>query len=205
MKNNKNLLLLITPSWVVNVVGLAVGILLTGGVIVLGQFQGSELRQQLFDFQTNSAPTTSSYQTVTENLADNQFLGALPLLLTWACVGFVVYVFASAIVKSLGKAIELHDQLEYVHASRQSLMRQALLQLCIRAAAAIGWFVWIKVTLLFALPYVLSAAYAASQSFSLQNVGYAALAIVVAYATVCVHAIFLRLIALKPRLFGTQF
>ncbi|MDB5170263.1 MAG: hypothetical protein JWN82_659 [Candidatus Saccharibacteria bacterium] len=202
MKNDKNVWLLLTPSWVTNFIGITLGILITGATIVLSQYQGSELRRQIFEVQTNSAGSSSAYDNITSNIADNSFLGALPLLIVWACVGLVVYFFAAAILRSFGQAAALHDELEYVHVTRQARIREALLHLGIRAVAAVGWFVFIKLSLSVLIPYALAAASIASHSFSLQNVGYALLAVLIIYGDVCMHAIFLRLVALKPRLFS---
>jgi hypothetical protein len=204
MKNNQKTLLLLLPSWIVNFVGLTFGILATGATIVLSQYEGSELQRQIFEVQTNGTPgaEADSYRAIADNFANNNFLGALPLLLTWAAVGLIVYYFAIAIVRSFGQAAELRDELNYVHVSRQERLREAWQHLAIRIAAAVGWFVFIKITLSILIPYALSAAKIASQEFSLQAVGYTLLSVGVLYVTACIHAVFLRLIALKPRLFG---
>ena len=205
MLNNKSLILLLTPSWLVSVIGITAGVLLSGGTIVLAQFAGSELRRQIFEVQNAGQPalqTSTNYQTVTDNLANNSFLGALPLLLTWAAVGLAVYLVASSIIKSLSQAIELREQMDYVNASRDSLVKQAVLHLCVRLAAIVGWFVFIKLTLAVVIPYALAASYAATHDFSAQSVLEITLAIAVMYGATWVHAIFLRLIVLKPRVFG---
>ena len=203
MKHNKNLGLLFTPSWVVNVIGVLLAVLVTAGVIVLNQFQGSELRREIFAVQAGHDTSASSVSTITDNISSNNFLNALPLLLVWAAVGLVVYYFAMAIVRSLGQAAELREQLGYVHVSRQARMREALMTLGIRAGAVIGWFICIKLSMSYLIPYALAAANAAATSFSVQNIGYALLSAVVIYFVIYINTVFVRLIALKPRLFGT--
>lgn len=204
MFNNKKsqLLELFTPSWVINVVGISLGVLVTGAVIVLNQYQGSDIRQQIFTVQSGNQATSSTVSTISDNIANNNFLNSLPLLLVWAAVGLGVYYFAAAIIRGLGEAAELHEELEYVHASRQSLILDALASLGLRVLTVIGWFVFIKLTLSYFVPYALAAANAAASSWSLQNVGFALLSVAVIYALTYVHAVFLRLIAQKPRLFG---
>lgn len=204
MKNNQKLLLLLMPSWVVNFVGITFGVLATGATIVLSHYQGSELQQQIFEVQAHATPgaESDSYQTIANNFANNQFLGALPLLLVWAAVGLIVYFFAISIVRSFGQAAELRDELNYVHISRDERLREAWQHLGIRIAAAVGWFIFIKLTLSVLIPYALAAAKIAAQSLSLQSVGYTLLAVGVLYVVVCIHVVFVRLIALKPRLFG---
>jgi hypothetical protein len=202
MNKDKSLRQLFTPSWVVNFIGITLALLATAGTIILSQYQGSELRRQIFEVQNSGAVSTDAYNNITSNIADNSFLNTLPLLIVWACVGLLVYYFAVAIIGALGQAVELHDELDYVHVSRQKLMREALLHLGARALAVIGWFIFIKLSLSILIPYALAAANIAAQSFSFSNVGYALLAVVVIYVDIYVHAVFLRLIALRQRLFG---
>lgn len=202
MKNDKPLRQLLTPSWVVNFVGITLAILVTAGTIILSQYQGSELRRQIFEVNSSGAVSTDIYDNITNNIANNSFLNALPLLIVWACVGLVVYYFAAAIIRALGEAVELHDELDYVHVSREALMREALMHLGLRALVVLVWFIFIKVSLSVLVPYALAAANIASQSWSFDSAGYALLAVVVIYAVVYAHAVFLRLISLRPRLFG---
>lgn len=201
---NKQILQLLTPSWVVNVIGIAVAVLVTAAGIVVSQYQGSELQQQIFANQANvdTQTTAGAYESITNNVAENSFLGSLPLLLTWAAVGLVVYFFSMSIARSFGSAASLREQLGYVHLSRQEVLRQTFISLGIRLAATVGWFIFIKFSLSVLVPYALAAASIAAQEFSLQSVGYAVLSATVLYVMVALHAVFLRLIVLKPRLFG---
>lgn len=200
MKHSQKIRLLLTPSWIVSTIGITLGVLATGATIIISRFESSELRRQIFE--TKDTLDTSAYEGITANIADNSFLNSLPLLITWACVGLVVYYFSVSIARSFSQAIELHDEMNYVHVSRQELIRQALRSLAARVVAVIGWFVFIRLSISFIVPYALAAASIASQELSVTNVGYAVLATVIIAADVWIHAIFMRLIALKPRLFG---
>jgi hypothetical protein len=207
MKNNKNIALLITPSWVVNFVAVSIAVLLTGAVIVLSRYQGSELRQQIFETQQSSAPTQSqaistTFTSVGDYIANNKALSNMPLLFAWACAGLLVYFLAISIAKFFGTAVDVHDELEYVHVSRQQLLREALLHLTIRVAAMVGWLLFIELSLKVFVPYALACANIAAQSLSITSVGYGFLAAVVLCFDVYLHAVFLRLIFLRPRLFG---
>jgi hypothetical protein len=203
MLNNKNLILLLTPSWVVNVIGITAGVILSGGAILLAHFTGSALRQQIFEVQTSQAAASpSNYQGVADNLANNSFLGALPLLVTWAVAGLVVYFLASAIFKAISQTFALREQMEYVHASKEGIKKDAITHLVIRLTALVLWFLFIKLTLSVIVPYALAASYATAHDLSLQGVLDVVLALAVIYGATLVHAIFLRLVVLKPRLFG---
>lgn len=204
MKQNNKLLELLTPSWLVNVIGIAFGVLATGATIVLSNYEGSDLQLQVFQYkdsgQSDSASVTFDY--VTKNIANNSFLGALPLLLVWAGVGLMIYFIAMSIAHSFSEAAELRDELDYVHASRKDLVHQNLIRLGLRAAAIAGWIVVIILSVRFFVPYALASAHVAAQGFSLSSVKYALVSVVVLYGVVYLQAIFLRFIALRPRLFN---
>jgi len=203
MKNNQ-ILRLLTPSWVVNFFGIAIGVIATGAVIVLTKYESSALRFQIFDVQSRNIVDQQQgiYANITLEARDSSFLGALPLLITWACVGLLVYYFAMALAKSFGSAAAMREQMDYVNASRAGIKKQAFISLGIRLLATLGWFIFIKLSISFIVPYALASASAAATGFSLQTVGYAVMAVVVLYLDVVIHAIFLRLVLLRPRVFG---
>lgn len=209
-KNYSNIRLLLTPSWLVNFIGLSLAILLTAGVIVLSRYQGSELRQQIFEAQSkthssqtaSSDSTDSSYNSAGKYISNNKFLSTAPLLLVWAGAGLVVYYFAVSLAKPLEDVVTMHDEMGYIHASRGQMLRESLQHLALRALAVAGWFIFLKVTMSIFLPYALAAAHIAAQSLTVTDAGYGLLAVLVLYADIWLQAIFLRLIVLRPRVFG---
>lgn len=192
------------PTWVINLVGITVGIITTGLVIVSSKYWGSDLRRQIFETQDSvqASSVSTSYQDVAANFANNSFLGQLPLLFTWACVGLIVYFFAIAIARSFGRAVTLREELTFVNASREDTIRRAWQSLAIRVAATVGWLVFIRITLVIIVPYALAAANAAATGWTIQNVGLALLAVLILYADVYIHALFLRIILLRTRVFS---
>ena len=204
MKTNKYILKLLTPSWVVSVVGATIGVLGTAAVIVLTRYQASDLRLQVFDVQSKAEPASTAdiYKNVGNWVADNSVLSAAPMLIVWTCVGLGIYFLAISVVNAFSKAAELREELEYVHASRHSEIREALTHFAVRAVSIVGWFLFIKLSLAVIIPYALALASIASTQLNLLNVWYALSAVGIIYLNVYVHAVFLRLIFLKPRLFG---
>lgn len=203
MKNDPPFWKLLTPSWLSNVLGLFVGLVVVAGAIIMSHYQGSQLQQEIFEDHSQSAGTaTGSYHTIINNISNNHVIGVAPLFILWAGVGLAVYYFAVNIVGALTNVLQLKHQLNYVNASRQALVRQAVTRLVVRLLALLAWFGFIKLSLDIVLPYVLSAAHAASPTLaSPSNIAIALLAVIIMYADVHVHAVFLRLMALKPRLF----
>lgn len=204
MKSSSPLQIL-APTWVVNFIGITIGILATGFVIVSSQYWGSDLRRQIFETQDSvqSSSASATYQDVAANFASNSFLGQLPLLVTWACVGLIVYFFAMAIVRSLGNVVTMREELTFVNAAREDTLRRAWQSLAIRVAATIGWVIFIRLSLTYIVPYALAAANAASTGWTLMNAGLAVLAVIILYVDVYIHAIFLRLVLLRTRVFGS--
>lgn len=202
MKQNSELVRLLSPSWVVSFVGLTLAILVTGSAIILSQYRGSELSRQIFEVRSGGGATNSTYDSVTTYIGDNGFLNALPLLLVWAAIGLVVYFFAVALVRSIGQAVELRDELGYVHISRQDRLREALKHLTLRALVVVGWFLFVQITMHVLLPYALAASHVAARSLSLQSVGYVLLSVGTIYVAVWIHTIFLRLFMLRTRVIG---
>ncbi|HEY1064072.1 MAG TPA: hypothetical protein VGE30_02110 [Candidatus Saccharimonadales bacterium] len=202
MKPQNDFFEIFKPSWVVNFLGLTLGILVTGAAIVLSQYRSSELSTQIFAARSEGGVSLGVAESISNNITDNGFLNALPLMLVWAAAGLVVYFLAAAIIRSFGQAAQLREELEYVHVTRQDRIREALQHVGIRVLVVIAWFVFLQVTLHALVPYALAAANIASQSFSLQSAGYAALAVVVIYAMVWAQAVFFRLFMLRTRVFG---
>lgn len=202
MQQKNDAIRILTPSWVVNFVALTTAILVAGAAIILSQYRGSELSRQIFEIQQQGRVSNSTYDSITTNISNNSFLNALPLLLVWAAVGLVVYYFALAFVRSIGRAVELRDELDYVNVSREDRLRQALKNLILRALVLIAWFMFFQITLHVLVPYALAAANIAARSLSLQSAAYGLLSIVIIYVTIWAHAIFLRLFMLRTRVFG---
>ena len=201
MDDNQKVLQLFTPSWVTNVIGVAFALLLTAGVIVLTQFQGSEIQMQIFDAQSAGTGIQQdiTYQQVAENMSDNKFLGSLPLLLTWACVGLVVYFLAMSIAKSIGGLVNVRDQLEYVHTSRDALLRETFVRLGLRLVAIVGLLIVLRLSFGILIPYALASANIAGQNVSVTSAGYVLLSMIVLYVVVYLITLALRLVSLRPR------
>jgi len=203
MKHYKNLLDLLRPSWVVTVIAGTIAVFTPLLIIVLTKYQASDLKLQVLSAQTHGPATTGNvYQGVADNLASNQVLGSAPLFIVWACIGLGVYYLTIAIVRAFSEVVELEEELEYVHVSRASLVHEALLHFGVRAAAALAWFGFIKLTMSVIVPYAVALAGIASLELNVLSVGYVLLAAAILYVDICGQAVFLRLIALKPRIFG---
>jgi hypothetical protein len=200
----KDVLAFLKPSWSVNLVGIALGILLTGFIIGVNGYQSSGLHQNLLGVnwhESFAVEQRASLQTISENLAHNQVIGTAPLFLVWAGLGLMVYLFTMKIVRGFGAAINLREQMGYVHTSKSDIMKEALTSLGIRIGALIVWFVVLKITLSLLLPQMIAFASNANK-LDLQALLHALLAVALGYFIVYVHVVCFRFILLRRRAFG---
>ncbi|HSX36531.1 MAG TPA: hypothetical protein VLG13_00180 [Patescibacteria group bacterium] len=174
------------------------------GTLVIANYQGSSLQQQLFEARQGVSQTGFNLQTVTDNLARSTFISNLPLFLFWAGLGVIVYLFATSMWGVLAQAEEFREELEYVHAPRHQLVQNTLLHLALRLAALLAWLGYLELFLRLLLPYCLAAAHvAATTQARLSGIGYAFLSFIVLLIALQAHVIFLRLMFLRERMFGS--
>lgn len=195
---------IVTPSWVVNIVGVSVGILVTAGIIVQSYYRSSNLSYQVSDVQQRAVIDQQGglYANITLDSGQaGSLLDNIPLLLTWAGVGLLVYFLAITVAKLFGEVVTMREELDYVHASRGSLIREAILHMIVRIVAIVGWVLFIQLSIEILVPYAIAAASAAAIGLSFAAVGYVLVAMAMLYLDVLGHAIFLRLIFLRVRLF----
>ncbi len=197
--------MLITPSIISGTIDVVAGVGLVITTIVVSSFRSSSLQKELFDYQTNNLTSdlSNNSQIVAHGLNSNTFVSNLPLLLFWGLVGTVIYMLVLSLARALKGAVQLHDEMEFVHANQTSLIRTALIEFLIRVVVLVFWVIYISFFFHRLIPYCLAAAHAASAVgfFTLNGLLYAILAFIVVVIAVHVHTIFLRLLLLKPRIF----
>lgn len=207
MQNSlKQIWQVLTPSWLS---GLVVTVLCLVGVIgtlIVSNYQGSRLQQQLFEARgSGPLPLRSDFQTITDNLAHNQVVSNLPLFLFWAVLGIIVYLAATNLWNVLGSAEELREELNYVNAPKRHLVQNVVVHLAARLVVLAAWLAYVQLFLKVLLPYVLDAAHiAAVDLLSLSGIGYTLLAFAVAWVALQAHVVFLRLVFLRSRLWGDE-
>lgn len=206
MKNTlKQFGILLQPSWLS---GLAAGTASAAVVIatvVISNYQGSGLQHELFAAKAGGSTASAlGFRTVTDNLAHNSAVSNLPLLLFWAVLGVIVYLFAVHLWGVFGRAEALREELGYVNAPKQYLLRTALSRLALRLLFLAVWLVYLQLFLKLFLPYALAAAHVAAAGWSASNTAYGVLAAAVLSAALHAHVVCARLVLLKLRVFGSQ-
>lgn len=203
LRPTNQLLEVLSPSWLSGLLAVFFGLLLTVGVIVAFTAHNSTIQQQLTNFQQKEEkPLTTPDQVLAEN--DKPTLkGSWPLLIVWSLAGVAAYLVATNIARSISDANDLRETLGYVHADRRLLLQSATTHII---AWGISIIMWIAFTVFFfkwAIPYAITAAHASvSELRSLNGLLYAVLAFSVIAIGIHLHAVFMRLVARRSRIFG---
>jgi hypothetical protein len=166
-------------------------------------FYRSSSLQTLLQKNSDTPSAAVDYQTIDTTLPTDGFISNIPLLIFWAGVGVVAYLFTSAIVSALRSAVELEEEMNFVHARRKDLIQYAAERLIIRLGALLAWVFYLQYTLHTIVPYAIAVGYAGTLEASwmlgvLYVLGAVAILIISGHA----HTMLIRLIALRPRLFN---
>jgi hypothetical protein len=194
---------LVRPSWLSGFLAVVVSLSVVIGIIIASHYNGSTL-QQLFDAHTTATNTSvsSTSEAVSNNFSTNVIVSDVPLFIFWAGVGLVVYSLAANIVKALGGAVDLEEEMHYVNLNQRELLRTQGERLAIRIAILLLWLVFMRYTAHVILPYAISLVHVSIESRgSLAGSGYPLAAICLLAVCLHLHTIFLRMLLFKPRVF----
>jgi multisubunit Na+/H+ antiporter MnhB subunit len=195
--------LLITPSWVSLLLGIIVSLIVVLGSLGLAYYRSSALQTLINLDHTQTTKVDGSYAVTGRNDRLSVILSDLPLFIFWAGVGMAAYSFTSGIWGSFRSVAELGEEMNYVHVQRRELLTYALERLALRIGALIGLLVLLNYTVHRILPYSVALSYAGTTETSwLTGALYVLFGIFILLVVTHVHTILLRLIVLRPRLFG---
>lgn len=195
---------LLTPSWLSAMLAVTAGLLVTVGVIVAFSFHNSSIQQQLTAWQQNKPQRTLT--TPDQELVQNDkptLKGSWPLLVLWTFIGLGVYGIAAGIVRSVSRAAELRESLEYVHAKPHALLKDAAEHIVLRLLATTMLCLLLVLFFRQIVPYGITASRAAAGDLlSLSGLLYAFLSFAIVVVSVHLQVIFLRLAFGRERLFS---
>ena len=158
-RESKKLDILLRPSWLSGLLVVLASAVIVFGAIGLVNYSGSDIKL-LVDLQAQQSESVSNNsQAIDIQYSDNRLVSSIPLFIFWAGVGMIAYSFTMAIFGKLQDAAELSAEMEYVHADKRSMRRQAIEKVLLRALTLAVWLVFIQITLHLILPYSLAVAY----------------------------------------------
>ncbi|HVX24380.1 MAG TPA: hypothetical protein VG992_03515 [Candidatus Saccharimonadales bacterium] len=191
---------LLTPSWLSGFLDGMVWIVLVLAGLLSTHFVGSQWQQGLFNLGSSSS---STYHQLTGHVKDNRLISNLPLLIFWIGIGFIIYYLAIGLYQTFHSAVELREELEYVHARRRERLRNVLEQLAVRCVSLAIWVVYTVFFFRQLVPYTLSALRSLGAVYSSHNLEQGVLAAIAFLLGLHLHTILFRLITLRQRVFSS--
>lgn len=197
------LLKVLTPSWLSGLVAIVISLVLTVGVIVGFSMNNSTVNQQLAAWQQDQPEPDRTEPGEYLETPKPTLQTTWPLMVVWAVIGLFVYSVAAAIIRSLTRAAELKESLNYVNAKPDIMLKTAVEHLMLRVVAGIVLIVLATVFMQQVVPYAITAAHAsASDLVSLTGVLYVLLAFAVTTISLHMQVIFVRLTLGRIRIFS---
>lgn len=194
---------LLQPSGLSIILTLFASLAIVIGTVASSNYNSSDLHYLVQAEKDKSKPGFAAYTPLPDRLSTSQLISDIPLLIFWMIIGLVAYSFVTAVYRAVTRAVDMGRELDYVHADRQALIRQAVIRLVIRLLALMGWTLYAALTVSSLLPYILAMSAAAKGAGDiLLGIGYGAAAVGLAVVFLHIHLIFLRLVTLRPRVFG---
>ena len=205
--NNKmrNLTLILTPSWVSGLLITVFSLAVVGAAYFKAATTNGPLQEGFQGLQMISrAVFYPLYHAVTNTLSVNSFASNLPLLLFWAVVGAVVYLVAVRVSAGFSETAALEQTMTYTNVGRGSLIRSLAITFIIRLVTIFVWFVFWALFVKAIVPFVLSKAVVAAAETSPSSLISFLIAFGVLVVSLHAHTVFIRLIALRARLFSND-
>lgn len=193
----------LSPSWLSGLIAVLAGVLVVIGTVVLTHVSGT-LQQGLLGLHL-AYQQSSGAQTVSNTFAQNTTLNNVLLFVLWGAVGLAVYSIVQNVVQELSSADELMHELEYARTNRRDILRAVALRAVIRLGALIAWWLLVRFMIFKLIPYdIASARLSALHLTSASDWTRSILGGTVCMLGVQGLAILLRLLVLRPRLFGNE-
>ena len=166
--NERRLRALLTPSWLSGLLAILGGLIVTGGVIIVFNFNNGPLRQQLITLEnTNNSQPALTLPGQAPPETRNSLQNTWPLFAFWGMVGLAVYFVVESIIKTITEAEEFSRELNYVHAKRAKMIWSLVEGLAFRFVSIIVWLIFLDLFIKRFIPYSITAAQASVGSSSI--------------------------------------
>lgn len=140
---------------------------------------------------------------INEAVLGNPLFNKVLFFAFWMLVGFMVYALLSSLSQTINETEQKLKSLRYVHASQAQIKRDIVLRLSLRAIGLISGIVYFWVFIRLILPFCIFATQIGLGNLSSVS-GWLYLLLGYAVLLMALHAfvIILRLIVLRPRVYG---
>lgn len=151
--------------------------------------------------------TSLQTQEAFSSLVSQSWVYNLVILVGAVLVGLAVYAFLQTIAKVMFTVSETIEEVQGGDSmTKHSVEKELAIRLAVRVVVAVIWIVHIYLTLTVALPFCVSLVKTGVSLFpSVEGVVYMTLAFAVFFAVMHLHVILLRLLLLRPRVFGGEY
>lgn len=158
-----------------------------------------------FGLVTTLQHSQGNLWSVVLDVFDKPFSYNIIVLLIAIVCGVIVYISLESVTRSVDSVHETWEEIHFAQGSSRRLMEAQLgTRWIIRLAALVGWIVYWIVWLSVIIPFCLIASRAIFDDAASINAWlYAGLGLIIAIVSIHLHVIFVRLILLRPRVFGS--
>jgi hypothetical protein len=198
----KHIKLALTPSLLSGAVGSLVSVALIVCAIVVSLGKSGRLKNDLFAVSYFRSGLNGHYHSIAHSLDSNNFVSELGLWLFWIVIGLIAYAFAINLFKVVMSFAYFKKSLHYVHAKPHQMIKELLLHTGLRLVAFIAGWILIHICFKNILPYCLAVISSVSKHWSI--IGEVKLVLIMLTLLILWHLLTLivRLLTLKPRVFG---
>lgn len=192
--------LALTPSLFSSVVCFVLGLVFVGAIVLNVYFKGSFLPIVFFDWGNLAISNTGD---VTYGIILQDATNKLSAFTVWALFGLFMIAMGGSAYGIIRKARRLGDQLTDQRLNRKQILFEAFRRLGVQGLIFILWTLYAWVFFKFVFVYVLAAsATGASDLPRFEGVGFIIAAVLILICALHMHVVFLRLLILRPRVFG---
>ncbi len=195
---------LLLPSWLSGGFALLIGLLIFIGPYIVSHF-GTTAQEGFLGLHIvyqHSSLTTVAHSVSTQFLG-NSHVGQAVFIGFWGAVGLVTYLIAESLLRRAENFFSLIQEFGYVNVARHKLFQYHAVRILVRIIAVVAWCLLLPYFIYRLLPYSIAAAQLSSENGATIHIWLTSLLFSAACVLV-VHVliIFLRLMVLRPRLFG---
>ena len=194
---------LLAPSLLSGAIATLIGLLLFIGPFLLIHF-GNAAQEGFLGLHIayQQSSLTNVAHGVSTQFLGNPHVGQAVFLGFWGAVGLVVYLLAASLVRRSEDFFSLVHQMDYVNVVRHQYVQYHVIRAIVRIVAVVGWCLLLPNFIYKFIPYSLAAAQVSAEHGTLHTWLTSLLFCLGSVLTLHILTVLLRLMVLRPRLFG---